>query len=258
MARSIQWHDLELIKKLGEGQAGAVWLAKLMKSFQDLPSDSFVAIKIYKSWVLEEGGQFERIIRELEIGRSVAHPKLIKTYSLIRDDKGNPALVMAYYSGETVDQYLQRLRNEKQYPDTETAFRIIGGLASVLNTLHSSGIIHRDVKPSNIILDNSDPILMDLGVIRSHDFPEQTTTGAFLGTIRYAAPEYLFGDAYDSGVDVYSLGAITYELFVGKMFLSEEKQWARLIVEKSLMWKRLYALDCWRRASPYICCRWRE
>lgn len=233
MAKAIQWHDLELIRKLGEGQAGTVWLAKLRKPFQELPSDSFVAIKIYKSWVLEESGQFERIIRELEIGRSVGHPNLVKTFSIVRDDKGNPALVMSYYSGETLDQYLQRLRDEKDFPDAEAAFRIIGGLASVLSTLHHSGVIHRDVKPSNIILDNGNPILMDLGVIRSQDFPEQTTTGAFLGTIRYAAPEYLFGGEYDSRIDVYSLGAVAYELFVGETFLSKEKQWARLIIEKN-------------------------
>jgi len=232
MAVAIQWRDLELVKALGEGQAGVVWLATLKKSFKDLPRGSSVAVKTYKSWVLEEKGQFERIIRELEIGRRVSHPNLVKTYSVIRDDSGNPALIMAYYNGETLDKYLQGLRNGKKSPDMEVAFRFIGGLASALGALHDAGVIHRDVKPANIILDNGKPILMDLGVVRSRDFPEQTTTGAFLGTIRYAAPEYLFGDEYDSRIDIYSVGAVAYELFVGEIFLSKEKQWARLILEK--------------------------
>lgn len=233
MTTAIKWSDLELVRTLGEGQAGLVWLAKLKRPFEDLPSDSNVAVKCYKSWVLEEAGQFERIVRELELGRKVRHPNLVKTLSIIRDDQGNPALVMTYYSGETLESFLETARKEQKLVEVKVAFEIVARLASTLHALHKSGAIHRDVKPANIILSETGPILMDLGVVRSSDFPERTTGNAFLGTIRYAAPEYLFGDAYDSRVDVYSLGAIIYELFVGKRFLDQENQWARLIVEKS-------------------------
>jgi serine/threonine protein kinase len=67
MERAIRWSDLELIKSLGEGHAGIVYLAKLKQPFKGLPSGSFVAIKCYKNWTLEEPGQLERIIRELEV-----------------------------------------------------------------------------------------------------------------------------------------------------------------------------------------------
>ena len=77
------------------------------------------------------------------------------------------------------------------------------------------------------------PILMDLGVVAAEHSAELTTTGAFLGTIRYGSPEYLFGDIYDSKADIYSLGAILYELVTGNEFIAEERNWARMIARKS-------------------------
>lgn len=233
MASAIKWSDLDFMETLGEGQAGIVWLAKLKSTIRGLDKGSLVAVKTYKAWVLEQAGQFERIIRELEIGRRIVHPNLLKSLSVILDPEGKPSLVMTYYVGETLERYLERTRAEKKPADVEYSFKIVADLASAIDTLHDAGAIHRDVKPANIILGSNGPILMDLGVVKSNDFPEQTTFGAFLGTIRYAAPEYLLGDVYDEKIDIYSLGAIVYELFMGQLFLEREKHWARLIVEKS-------------------------
>lgn len=232
MAKAIEWSDLEVIRILGEGQAGKVWLARLKHPFEGLPSGSYVAVKLYKSWLLDEPGQFERIVRELEIGRRVKHSNLVRTLSIIRDSNGNPALVMNYYEGETLEEYLEKLRAEDKYVDVELAFQIVGNLASALTALHKANVIHRDIKPANVILSSTGPILMDLGVIASSDFPECTTTGKFLGTIRYAAPEYLFGEKIDSRIDLYSFGAVVYEIFIGKRFLYFTNQWAKLIARK--------------------------
>ena len=268
MTKAIQWSDLELVQTLGEGRAGKVWLAKLKSQFKDFSIGALVAVKCYKSWVLEEPGQFERIIRELELGRRIQHPNLVKTLSIIRDPSGKPALVMAYYAGETLEGYLEGIRRKRipiglinpaeieasggtlgsyleelwrkeEHIPLDVAFNIVGDLASAISAVHQSGAIHRDIKPANIILSDSGPILMDFGVISSKDFPEQTTSGEFLGTIRYAAPEYLFGESYDSRIDVYSLGAIAFELFGEKQFYSEETQWARLVVKKSSPYEHL-------------------
>jgi serine/threonine protein kinase len=73
---------------------------------------------------------------------------------------------------------------------------------------------------------------MDFGVVQTDRFPEQTTSGQFLGTIRYGAPEYLFGEASTTLVDVFAFGAIAYELFFGDVFLGREQHWARLIARK--------------------------
>ena len=231
MKRAITWADLEIIKLLGEGQAGTVSLAKLKNDVGNLPAETLVAIKRYKNWVLEEPGQFERIIRELELGRKIKNVNLVETYSIIVDSKRKPTLVMRYYEGETLESYLKNLRNNKKEIDVGFSFEIVGALASALNTLHKAGAIHRDLKPANVILSNSGPVLMDLGVITSKDFPEQTHSYAFLGTIRYAAPEYLFGREYDWRVDVYGLGAIIFELFCRNLFDGKQTHWAHLIVQ---------------------------
>jgi serine/threonine protein kinase len=262
MSKAIQWSDLELVKELGEGHAGVVFLAKLKCDFRELPLGSDVAVKRYKSWILEQPGQYERIIRELELGRNIQHPNLVKTLSIIADPDGRPALVMAYCDGETLESCFERIRREKlpidwnkanasyqvsyeareryfddiwnkeKHIDLDFAFKIVGDLASAIAAIHETGAIHRDIKPANIILSNDGPILMDFGVMTSKDFPEQTTSGEFLGTIRYAAPEYLFGETYDSSIDVYSLGAVAYELFGEQRFPSEETEWARLVANK--------------------------
>lgn len=232
MTKAIDWSDLELVRILGEGQAGKVWLANLKRQFKEFPANTPIAVKCYKNWVLDEAGQFERIIRELEVGRRLQHPNLVKMITIIRDPEGKPALVMNYYSGQILEDYLEEKRRQNLYIDLDIAFKIIGDLASVINAIHRAGAIHRDVKPANIILTDTGAVLMDLGVISSKDFPEQTTSGSFLGTIRYAAPEYLFGENYDSRIDVYALGAIAYELLESKRFLGEETQWARLIIKK--------------------------
>jgi len=233
MTSSLKWSNLELIKQLGEGQAGIVWLAKLNRSWKAQRAGSYVAVKRYKPWVLEQGGQLERVFRELQIGRTLNHPNVVETLSVLSDNSGSPCLVMKFYEGSSLDNYLASLRLKGRKLDSDTAFMIAGRLSSALVSLHKVGAIHRDVKPANVLLTSAGPILMDLGVVCSNAFPEQTTTGTFLGTVRYAAPEYLFGESYDSRVDVYGLGAIVCELFTGELFLKERSNWAQLVVEKS-------------------------
>ena len=102
--KSLGWSSLELLNVIGSGQAGVVWRAKLKHAYQDLPLHSLVAVKVYKQWVLEEPGQFERIVRELELGRRVEHPNVVRTISIVADPSGRPALVMPYYEGESLAQ----------------------------------------------------------------------------------------------------------------------------------------------------------
>lgn len=232
MSVSLSWSDLEFDHPLGEGQAGVVHLAKLRNPYRELSAGTRVAVKEYKRWVLEERGQLERIIRELEIGRSVTHENLVRTLSVILTSDNRIALVMRYYPGETLEQVLVRARERSHPIDLDYAFKILRGLAGAVEALHLAEAIHRDIKPANVMVLDGNPVLMDLGVVSSKDFPEQTETSAFLGTIRYADPNYLFGERPTKAGDIYSLGAIAYELFLGRRFIGEVDQWARIVLQK--------------------------
>src|SRR5439155_13070978 len=108
--------------------------------------------------------------------------------------------------------------------------RIIEQLVSGLNHLHENSIIHRDLKPQNIMLSSAfEPKIMDLGVVRITTATPITPKDKFVGTIRNAAPEFLFGRDYDARADLYSLGTIIYMLLFGEQVFADEDQFARLI-----------------------------
>jgi len=233
MPKALSWSDLDLRNVLGEGKAGVVRLAVLKRAFGSLVAGTPVAVKTFKPWVLEEPGQYERIIRELETGRTINHRNVIKTLSILRSPDGNPALVMKYYAGESLQSLLQRKRATGDQISLSDGFQIIGALAAGIAAVHKVGCIHRDIKPANIVLEESNPVIMDFGVVRSSALPEQTTTGTFLGTLRYSAPEYIFGEECDSSGDIYSFGAIVYEVFGDRVYLDGADHWAKVVVKKS-------------------------
>src|SRR2546423_3075873 len=242
MTRGLVWTDLELGQALGEGQVGRVHQAQLCRPFGGLDAGASVVVKMYKTWVFEQPGQMERILRELQIGREVLHPNLVQTVSLVSTPEGRPALVMRHYKGNTLEaDLMSRRRNNTPYSWC-AAVEILRALVSAVVALHDHGVIHRDIKPANVLITSEGPILMDLGVVQSTAFPEQTTTGAFLGTIRYAAPEYLFGENYDCSIDVFSIGAIAYELLVGETFRGDETHWARLVIKAASTPRPSYSL----------------
>jgi serine/threonine-protein kinase len=213
VSRAIGWDDIELLDALGEGQSGSVWRGRLKRPVGEYPAGAIVAVKRYKPWVLHERGQIARIFAEVETGRRIVHRNVMRVLGAVMDDSGRPALVMQYYDGPTLESLLREMRARDTPLPVETSFAYLRDLASGIRALHAGGIIHRDIKPANVIVHSEGLVVADFGVVRSQDLPEQTTTGAFLGTIRYAAPEYLFGRDYNDRIDIYSLGAIAYELF---------------------------------------------
>ena len=225
MSNALAWSDLKILEPLGEGQAGSVSKAQVRHVAGGLPLGTLVAVKRYKSWALEQPGQMKRVFRELRVGRELRHENLVGVIGLIADGGGVPALVMRYYPGKTLQRVLEEQRGSGSPLPLEYAFSLLRGIYSGLAALHERGIRHRDIKPANVIVSDSRPVLGDFGVVESPYFAEQTTTGHFLGTIRYAAPEYLFGDPYDQAADVYSAGAIAYELLTGAEFVGDARHW---------------------------------
>lgn len=232
MKRALSWSDLELLATLGSGQAGTVYRARLINDVQAMRADTHVAVKTYKPWVLEEPGFVERLYREVSAGRNISHPNVLQIYGAVLNANGQPALVMQLHDGTTLEHDLtERRKNDQPYGISDGSC-VLREIASGITALHRAGLVHRDIKPANILLGRGGAVVADFGVVQSSGFPEQTSTGAFLGTIRYAAPEYLFGKPYDASVDLYSFGCLAYEVYSNQLTFGEHQHWAELVTVK--------------------------
>ena len=189
---------------LGAGKAGEVYRARLRSDYKDLAEGSYIAVKKYRHWLLEEPEQRERLRREATVTQRLRHPNVVRILGL-EDGEGGPVLLMEYVPGESLRIALPTLKIEWQ----QLAQQLLAGLAM----LHRSGVVHRDIKPENIILTDTGLIkIADFGVAKPSFESSITATDQFLGTIRYAAPEYLFENQCTSQADQYSAGAVLYEV----------------------------------------------
>jgi len=180
-------------------------------------------------------GGYSTIVRELAASGRVRHPNVVENVWLVTDsDTSLPALVMKYYEGTTLESLLDASRAKGTGLPFEHAFRLIGEIIEGVAALHGAGIYHRDIKPANIMIDNKSgsAVVMDLGVVSDFLLAEQTQTIDFLGTVRYADPNYLGGGTFGAASDWYSVGLIGYELFFGVRFLGSEEHWAKIVFEK--------------------------
>lgn len=228
-----------LLQKLGAGAAGEVWLATPMEDKAFAAAGDPVAVKVYKASILELAHQLDRIQREFRVGREITHPNLLSIYeSSLREGAAEPSqgetpfLVMEYVDGVSLEDWL---RMYGRMP-IRLVSSIVRQLLEGLKELHSRDIIHRDLKPSNVMLSSTfEAKLMDFGVVRIRSDEALTPEERFLGSIRSAAPEMLFGnrDDYDYRADLYSLGSILYALLHGEEPFAEERQFARLVSRRA-------------------------
>jgi serine/threonine-protein kinase len=161
----------------------------------------------------DDVGARSRLRREAVIGASLSHPNLVSIYDIEIGDEAEDVIVMEYVEGETLAAKLRR--GEK--PSVPEVLRIIGGVGSALDAIHARGIVHRDVKPGNVLIGADGSVkLADLGIAAVPDRTQITTTGGVLGTFRYMAPEQLEGAPATSAVDVYGLAAVAFEALSGQ------------------------------------------
>jgi serine/threonine protein kinase len=176
-----------------------------------------VAIKEYNDEVIAKKEQSDRIRQEVEVGRLVQHPNIVPIHSLIDDGQATPLLVMDWVSGLPLDGWCNA---ETKTSDWEGIRRIALGLVDGLLALHERGIKHRDVKPANVFVTaTGDPILMDMGVVEvatNDEHTLHTSVADFIGSVRYAAPQFIRGETFEFPDDVYSLGATLYLAVTGK------------------------------------------
>ncbi len=224
---------ISLGSKLSEGKAGEVYIAKVKKKLYELELATFIAVKIYKPEILRYNNQEKRIMRELNVGRKLNHPNMLKFYYLGRYNKDRISricLLMEYIEGENLSKWKDH-NNNLTYDEIK---KIILQLLNVVVFLHENSIIHRDIKPANIMIMKDELlVLLDYGVIKSiNDSKSITGSNQFVGTIRYADPNFLLGEYSNrKEIDYYSIGAILYYLIMDKEIYDSE-YFVHLIIHK--------------------------
>ncbi len=199
----------ELLDQVGFGAFGTVYKAR------DPELDRIVAIKVPRSGNLATGEDLHRFLREARSAARLRHPSIVPIYEVGQADS-LPYLVSEFVQGMT----LSDLMTTRRLPPERIA-ALLADVADALQYAHDQGVIHRDVKPSNILLDKDNhPHLMDFGLAkRDAGEVSMTLEGQILGTPAYMSPEQASGEAHrvDGRSDVYSLGVILYQLLTGDL-----------------------------------------
>ena len=168
-----------------------------------------VAVKRLHADSPEDAAQ--RFEREAKVGASLSHPNLVTVFDTVADDEG-VLIVMEYVEGENLAQLMSRER-----VPAEQGVSIIRQVAGALDHAHQVGVVHRDVKPANILITpDGKAKVVDLGIATASERTQITAAGTVLGTPSYMAPEQLEGGKITKAVDIYALGAVAFELLSGK------------------------------------------
>ncbi len=209
----------EIVEILGQGGMGAVYKAT------DRELNRTVAIKVIRPDLARDRGIVDRFKQELLLAHQVTHRNVIRIYDLSEAD-GMKFITMEYVEGEN----LLTLLHEKKKFSAEEAVEIMQQVCRALEAAHTVGVIHRDLKPQNIMRDKTGRILvMDFGLARTLEGDGMTQSGALVGTMEYMSPEQALGKPLDQRSDIFALGLIFYEMLTGQMPFKADSTIASLI-----------------------------
>jgi serine/threonine protein kinase len=191
---------------LGHGGMATVELA------QDIELDRPVAIKRLAANLAANDEYKQRFLREARLAARLSHPNIVGVYDA-GDENGIPFIVMEYVEGETVSDVLHRRGRLEPAEAVALALQACAGL----ETAHDAGLVHRDIKPQNLLVTPDGTLKIgDFGIARSLDGTQLTQAGTVLGTAGYLAPEQAAGEQVTAAADIYGLGAVLYELLTGR------------------------------------------
>jgi tRNA A-37 threonylcarbamoyl transferase component Bud32 len=224
--------NVRIDKELASGGMGEVYVGTHLRL------DRLVIVKVMHSYIEANPELQLSFEREAKVVAALRHPNIVQVLDFDIAE-GHPYIVMEYLRGPSLATYLRELnsRNEKLQP--AQVARLLSILATALDYAHEQGVIHRDIKPGNIILHNktglfssdlplsplTEPAITDFGLVRIHT-TTQTSAGKRSGTPAYMSPEQAHGLTVDHRSDIYSLGIVLYELMAGHVPFEAETNWA--------------------------------
>jgi tetratricopeptide (TPR) repeat protein/tRNA A-37 threonylcarbamoyl transferase component Bud32 len=197
----------EILEILGQGAMGAVYKAR------DHELDRWVAIKVIQPELANSRAILKRFKQELILARQVTHKNVVRIFDIGETD-GMKFITMEYIAGSD----LKSLIVERDKMPAEEAVDIIRQICLALEAAHGEGVVHRDLKPQNIMIEQTGRVVvMDFGIAHSKDLPGATMTGALVGTPEYMSPEQAKGEKTDTRADIFAVGIIFYELLTGRV-----------------------------------------
>ncbi|MGI9590554.1 MAG: serine/threonine-protein kinase, partial [Myxococcota bacterium] len=197
----------EIQSFIGQGVSARVYRAL------DRQTGSPVAIKVLNPHLRTDAVSLERFRREIQVTRHLGHPQIVAIYDLVTEGDCT-FLVMEYLEGRTLEEHVAL-----EHPvDVEQAVSILEQILDVLSLCHAQDVIHRDLKPQNVMIDAKARVkLLDFGIARMTALRDLTQTGTSLGSPEYMAPELFATSSYDPRSDLYALGVMAFELVAGRL-----------------------------------------
>jgi serine/threonine protein kinase len=227
---------VEIQKLLGRGGMADVYLGR--HTTLNRP----VAVKLLHAHLTEDSSLLARFRAEAQAVATMRHPHIVQVLDFDTTDQGQPYIIMELLEGLSLKDYLIEAWEREKALEPETIVFLINSLASALDYAHAHGIVHRDVKPANVMLRSDGPIdpavplphdvdvvLTDFGVAHVADAGAQTASGTIIGTPAYMSPEQVRGEGIDGRSDIYALGIMLYEMLTGQLPFDGDTQASILI-----------------------------
>jgi serine/threonine-protein kinase len=191
---------------LGRGGMASVYLAR------DAELERPVAVKVLAEHLADQPDFRDRFLREARLAAQLSHPNVVQVFDVGEED-GKPFIVMECVEGSTLAEELKERGRLEPEEVVDVALQICGGLEHA----HAAGLVHRDIKPQNLLLRPDGTVkIADFGIARAAETTRLTQIGSVLGTAAYLAPEQALGEEVTASADIYSLGCVLYELLAGR------------------------------------------